>query len=222
MHSKYSRGRQRISSPTAGGANVANSGSVLERASDVTHDGFATPVSGERTVVPFSTSDITSEGFRHESFRLVLLFAATDAALGSHSFFPHVNDTDRLRAVQRLTGLDWGTIARTLGVTRRAVHHWLAGGSLSPENARRVRTLETLMRRNRWRSETPVQFNHRLTDLDGSGRTLLSRIRQEVLDGAAHVRAAPSPIALLNEDSAHGAEPSDGLEVDESFNSTSF
>ncbi len=201
---------------------MASNGSVLEQASDVTHDGFATPVSGERSVVPLSTADITSEGFYHESFRLVLLFAATDAALSSHSFFPHVNDTDRLRAVQRLTGLDWGTIARTIGVTRRAVHHWLAGGSLSPENAVRVRTLETLTRRNRRRSETPAQFNNRLTELDGSGRTLLSRIRQEILDGAAHVRSAPSPIALLDEDSAHGVEPSDGLEVDGSFSSTSL
>lgn len=39
-----------------------------------------------------------------------------------------------LQSVRDESGLTWDQIARVFGVSRRAVHHWMAGGNLSAHN----------------------------------------------------------------------------------------
>lgn len=45
---------------------------------------------------------------------------------------------DSLRRIQMHSGLSWGEISRTLGVSRRTVHNWLSGSRVSGVNALRV------------------------------------------------------------------------------------
>lgn len=45
---------------------------------------------------------------------------------------------DLLRRVQQHSQLDWGQIARALGVSRRTVHNWLSGTRVSGINAQRI------------------------------------------------------------------------------------
>ncbi len=45
---------------------------------------------------------------------------------------------DVLRRLQQHTQLDWGQIARTLGVSRRTVHNWLSGTRVSGANSLRL------------------------------------------------------------------------------------
>lgn len=43
-----------------------------------------------------------------------------------------------LRRIQENTGMSWGEVASTLGVSRRTVHNWLTAGRVNGENARRI------------------------------------------------------------------------------------
>jgi transcriptional regulator with XRE-family HTH domain len=50
-----------------------------------------------------------------------------------------------LRQVQQRSGLTWGEIARALGVSRRAVHHWASGRRMSDGHVRRVEAFASLV-----------------------------------------------------------------------------
>ena len=53
-----------------------------------------------------------------------------------------------IRQLQQRSGLTWGELARALGVSRRAVHHWSAGKRPSERHARRVEDLAGLVARH--------------------------------------------------------------------------
>lgn len=70
--------------------------------------------------------------------------------VGTTNGSPHPDGHPRpyarsLRAVQDRSGLDWGQIAATLGVSRRSVHLWLNGGAVSGVNGQRIATLYRLV-----------------------------------------------------------------------------
>lgn len=48
------------------------------------------------------------------------------------------NFADTLRSIQQRSGLDWGQIAQTLGVSRRTIHNWVNGAMVNGENAKRI------------------------------------------------------------------------------------
>jgi transcriptional regulator with XRE-family HTH domain len=50
-----------------------------------------------------------------------------------------------LRQVQQRSGLTWGEIARTLGVSRRAVHHWASGKRVSDRHVKRIEEFASLV-----------------------------------------------------------------------------
>lgn len=50
----------------------------------------------------------------------------------------HRGFADALRRIQQHSGLDWGQIARTIGVSRRTLYNWLGGSKVSGVNAQRL------------------------------------------------------------------------------------
>lgn len=50
-----------------------------------------------------------------------------------------------LRQVQQRSGLTWGEMARALGVSRRAMHHWASGKRVSDRNVRRIEEFAALV-----------------------------------------------------------------------------
>jgi len=50
-----------------------------------------------------------------------------------------------LRQVQQRSGLTWGEIARALGVSRRAVHHWASGKRVSDRHVQRIEAFASLV-----------------------------------------------------------------------------
>jgi DNA-binding transcriptional regulator YiaG len=48
--------------------------------------------------------------------------------------------------LRRLSGLSWDQLGRMLGVSRRTVHHWAAGGEIGPKNHERLGNLLAVMR----------------------------------------------------------------------------
>ena len=51
------------------------------------------------------------------------------------------NFADTLRSIQQRSGLDWGQIAQTLGVSRRTIHNWVNGAMVNGGNAKRITAL---------------------------------------------------------------------------------
>lgn len=49
-------------------------------------------------------------------------------------------------AVHNESGLTWDQVARLMGVSRRAIHHWAAGGSLNAGNEERLTHVLTVIR----------------------------------------------------------------------------
>lgn len=80
--------------------------------------------------------------------RLPLAVGSAEATLVTlmtpRTSYGRVADTDRrsfadsLQRIQQRTQLDWGQIARTLGVSRRTVHNWLTGTRVNGVNAGRL------------------------------------------------------------------------------------
>lgn len=84
-----------------------------------------------------------------------------------------------LRSIQEHSGLNWGEIARALGVSRRTVHNWLIGTKVNGINARRVAglyrgILQELVGVSRESART-----HLLAP-DANGTTALARITKDV------------------------------------------
>lgn len=82
-----------------------------------------------------------------------------------------------VRQLQQRSGLTWNELARALGVSRRAVHHWSAGQRLSERHARRVEQLASEIARIG--ATTPDATRAALVSPGNDGRSLLSRFEDE-------------------------------------------
>lgn len=81
-----------------------------------------------------------------------------------------------IRALQRRSGLTWGQFAEALGVSRRAVHHWVAGRRLSAQHARQIEALTTLV--SEFEGLTSNETRARLLVPGMDGRSALARFRE--------------------------------------------
>lgn len=201
--------------------------SLLSRAADFTNDGFATGAGvgdrSETTVDLSPPGKRTTEGVRRTSPPLSLIVLATMTRTHTYSVvIDEISDAERLRAIQRWSGLDWGTIARTLGVSRRSVHLWLANASMSAPKQKRVRMLYFLIARLHQAGSSAADVNHELTRMDEAGRTHLSKIREELLRETGSKRQGPGPAALLGGDPADLDSSATRGVVDASFASDQF
>jgi transcriptional regulator with XRE-family HTH domain len=90
---------------------------------------------------------------------------------GSHDYGAMVGH------LRQQSGLTWNELARALGVSRRAVHHWAAGQRLSEHHARRVEELAMLI--SNIGAPTPDQTRAALLSPGPDGRSQLSRFEEE-------------------------------------------
>lgn len=77
-----------------------------------------------------------------------------------------------IRLLQQRSGLTWSELARALGVSRRAVHHWATGQRLSEQHARRVEEFAILV--SSLGSMTPDETRAILITPGADGRSKLS------------------------------------------------
>lgn len=82
-----------------------------------------------------------------------------------------------VRQLQQRSGLTWNELARAVGVSRRAVHHWAAGQRLSERHAQRVEELAGMI--SRVGAATPDATRAALVSPGLDGRSLLSRFEEE-------------------------------------------
>jgi len=81
-----------------------------------------------------------------------------------------------IRALQRRSGLTWGELADALGVSRRAVHHWVAGRRLSAQHARQIEALTALV--SQFEGLTSDETRARLLAPRADGRSALATFRE--------------------------------------------
>lgn len=70
--------------------------------------------------------------------------SSVPGALGSAQVARHARH--ELLEMKQRSGLTWQQIAESLGVDRRALHHWINGGGISVENELRLRALSDFVR----------------------------------------------------------------------------
>lgn len=103
---------------------------------------------------------------------------------------------DVLRRIQQHTSLDWGQVARTLGVSRRTVHNWLSGTRVSGVNAQRLNGLYNALTSELDGVDRPDSREYLLVP-DGSGVAPLDRIRRHLAQQYARDLPVMSPLARL-------------------------
>jgi transcriptional regulator with XRE-family HTH domain len=106
-----------------------------------------------------------------------LLDVGTQLALPTEPTIPS-GQVDFATAVQNLrhrSGLTWQELADTLGVSRRAVHHWATGGRVSGAHARLIEDLAQLVADSA--APSPDVTRERLLAPRPSGRSLLAEFR---------------------------------------------
>lgn len=82
-----------------------------------------------------------------------------------------------LQRLRTVSGLTWGEVAKALGVSRRAVHHWVAGARISARHAARLRALTQLVALND--AGEPDRTRARVIAPDSQGRSVLDLFSQQ-------------------------------------------
>lgn len=103
---------------------------------------------------------------------------------------------DALRRIQQHSGLDWGQIANTLGVSRRTVHNWLGGAKVRGVNVRRVSALYSALMDElaKGKPDDPRSF---LLAPSPDGESPLARITRHLRAQYATPRPVLAPTELL-------------------------
>ena len=92
---------------------------------------------------------------------------------------PLVLTTDALvRRVREASGLTWDQIARVFGVSRRAVHHWAVGESMSAHNLELLSRFDRLVHKTQ--GSSPEETRAALFAADEDGLSPLDAFRQMV------------------------------------------
>lgn len=202
---------------------MAANHSLMEGAADVTNDGYPNPI--ERPTGNTGSVERWSPIAARPAERyLPSPWQAWMAAKSfSNSGAQPPKAADLIRAIQRLTALDWGTIAQTIGVSRRSVHHWLSGGSVSPVNEERVFVLHRQVLSHHKPGEAPGDYGRRLTQREADGVSLLGALRREVLAKSTGApKPAPTPLDLLTPDTSVDSGVQGGRGLDESITVTAI
>lgn len=110
-----------------------------------------------------------------------------------------VSTAEAVLEVRRLSGLTWDELASVFGVSRRALHHWASGSTLTPAHLHQVhRVLHLTRRLSQGTSDT---MRLRLLTPSVSGATGIDLLRAcdydgvELLFGGAGLEAGPSAMA---------------------------
>ncbi len=92
-----------------------------------------------------------------------------------------VSTAEAILELRRLSGLTWDELANAFGVSRRAVHHWASGSTLTPEHLKKVhRALHMVRRLSQGAS---ADLRERLLTPLVSGTTGLDLLRAGDYDG---------------------------------------
>ncbi len=98
------------------------------------------------SVAQFERTPTVSLGALIEAFgNSVLVSDQTTSRLSRmHAVPPATSDT--IRALHDRSGLTWDELAKVIGVSRRALHHWARGGRLNAYNAERLHHVYEVIR----------------------------------------------------------------------------
>lgn len=129
--------------------------------------------------------------------------------IGSGTGYGSVTDSsDRnfslsLRRIQEHSGLSWGEIARTLGVSRRTVHNWLTSARVSGVNAMRVAGLYRAITQELTHVPRDAARDHLLAP--GADGTRLAKIARDLRVQYPHKRPPVGGFGAL-QSAAAGAD----------------
>lgn len=84
-------------------------------------------------------------------------------------------DRERVKQLYARSGLTWDQLAKSFGVSRRAVHHWATGGKLSSANAATLTELSAFIKARP--DLTPTQIRKAFFEPDHGGRSIMDRLR---------------------------------------------
>jgi len=90
-------------------------------------------------------------------------------------------------SIHQETGLTWDQMAKSLGVSRRAIHQWANGARLSAGNLERLQKFYKAVKSLPYANAEEVRVA--LLAVDASGRTVLERLSLDITD--------PGPILTL-------------------------
>jgi len=110
-----------------------------------------------------------------------------------------------LRSIQDYSGLTWGEIARTIGVSRRTIHNWLADARVSGVNAARVSGMYRAVRQELLGIPRSLARSFLLAPGD-DGITPMSRITRDLRSNYVRQRPVIGGSDLLRT-SAQGDDP---------------
>ncbi|WUH97781.1 hypothetical protein OHR68_30330 [Spirillospora sp. NBC_00431] len=94
------------------------------------------------------------------------------------------------------SGLTWNQLSKLFGVSRRALHHWAAGGRMNAAHAERLAALVTAVRQVG--GETPGERRARLLAPQENGRSMYDIMRSLVERGVPVGGTPYQPEALLS------------------------
>lgn len=105
-----------------------------------------------------------------------------------------------LQRLRRVSGLSWGEIAAAIGVSRRAVHHWLAGDRISATHLKRLIALVTFIEPHA--AGDPDRTRALLTQAGGHDRSPLDDFRLQMQAPRKVARPTASVAELLGDTQA--------------------
>lgn len=114
---------------------------------------------------------------------------------------------EKLRRLRQVSGLSWGEIAAAVGVSRRAVHHWLSGSRMAGAHLTRVLALEGVVALHQ--GSDPQETREHLLRPSVAGRSVLDDSRLQLHTRRPSLRPSGSVSELLGPDEP-AAEPAVG------------
>jgi hypothetical protein len=101
-----------------------------------------------------------------------------------------------VRALHQLSGLTWDQLGKLFGVSRRAVHHWAAGGRMTARNAELLSELTRIVQQ--LEAADPASRRAILLTPGDDGYSMFDRIRSHQATSREDVSAPPfAPDELL-------------------------
>lgn len=90
-------------------------------------------------------------------------------------------DSELVRSLRERSGLTWETLAKTLGVSRRSLHMWAAGATVTPAHRSMMDRFEELL--DSLGPLPPTEVKARLFERAAAGKALIDQFRM-TRDGA--------------------------------------
>lgn len=122
-------------------------------------------------------------------------YAGATGAAGPEEAAAAPTAAQLLKSVRETSGLTWDQIARALGVSRRAIHHWTNGDRMSAHNIEQLVALNALV--TSVPGDDPDSKRAALLLPGPDGDSQFDVFRREVAQGGVDVNALPAPQQAL-------------------------